>query len=86
LETDCAGAVAKLKAPGLDRSTHGPLVDKIKEALRVFEGSLINHVRSLGNVVAYYLAKEGCKNKCNEVWLDVLPDHVLNLVAGDAVA
>jgi hypothetical protein len=33
LETDCAGAVAKLKNAEMDRSIHGPMMEEIKEML-----------------------------------------------------
>jgi hypothetical protein len=33
LESDCLGAVAKIKNPEVDRSLHGPLVEEIKVLL-----------------------------------------------------
>jgi hypothetical protein len=84
LETDCAGAVAKLKALEMDRSVHGPLVEEIKSLLCDFDEFLIRQVRRSSNAVAHVLAKEGCLNKCNAVWVDVLPDFVSDLVAQDA--
>jgi hypothetical protein len=67
METDCAGAVAKLKAQEMDRSVHGPLVEEIKSLLGDFDDFLIRHVRRSSNAVAHFLAKEGCLNKCNAV-------------------
>jgi ribonuclease HI len=84
METDCAGAVAKLKAQEMDRSVHGPLVEEIKSLLGDFDDFLIRHVRRSSNAVAHFLAKEGCLNKCNVVWVDVLPDFVSDLLAHDA--
>jgi ribonuclease HI len=84
LETDCAGAVNKLKAQELDRSVHGPLVEEIKTLLGEFEDVVICHVRRSGNGVAHLLAKEGCKNKCNSSWSGTFPDCVLNLLAREA--
>jgi ribonuclease HI len=37
LETNCAGAVTKLKTVGLERSVHGPLVEEIKQLLKGFD-------------------------------------------------
>jgi ribonuclease HI len=84
LETDCAGAVAKLKAQEMDRSVHGPLVEEIKSLLGDFDEFSIRQVRRSSNPVAHVLAKEGCLNKCNAVWVDVLPDFVSDLLAQDA--
>jgi ribonuclease HI len=36
LETDCLGAVAKIRSCDIDRSVHGPLVEEIKSMLKVF--------------------------------------------------
>jgi hypothetical protein len=44
LETDCVGAVNKLKAQELDRSVHGLLVEEIKTLLREFEDAVICQV------------------------------------------
>jgi hypothetical protein len=84
LETDCAGAVAKLKTDGLERSVHGPLVEEIKQLLKGFDDFSVVHVRRTGNVVAHSLAKEGCKNKSTVSWVGVLPEFVMNLMAVDA--
>jgi ribonuclease HI len=84
LESDCAGAVAKLKAQEVDRSVHGPLVKEIKALLGDFEVFSISHVRRSSNTVAHVLAREGCLNKCNSVWLDAEPDFVTDLLAQDA--
>jgi ribonuclease HI len=84
METDCAGAVAKLKAQEMDRSVHGPLVEEIKALLGDFEDFSISHVRRSSNVVAHVLAREGCLNKCNSAWFDAEPDFVSDLLAQDA--
>jgi ribonuclease HI len=84
LESDCAGAVNKLRAQDLDRSVHGPLVEEIKTLLREFEDVVICQVRQSGNEVAHRLAKEGCKNKCNSSWSGTFPDCVLDLLAREA--
>ena len=52
LESDCMGAVAKLKNEDLDRSVHGPLVEEIKELLKAFDDHVIMHVRRSMNEVA----------------------------------
>jgi hypothetical protein len=44
LETDCVGAVNKLRAQDLYRSVHGPLVEEIKTLLREFEDVVICQV------------------------------------------
>jgi ribonuclease HI len=84
LESDCAGAVAKLKTASLERSIHGPLVEEIKQLLKGFDDFSIDHVRRTCNVVAHSLAREGCKNKSNVSWVGVLPEFVMNLMAVDA--
>jgi hypothetical protein len=84
METDCAGAVAKLKAQEMDRSVHGPLVEEIKALLGDFEDFSISHVRRSSNVVAHVLAREGCLNKCNSAWFGAEPDFVSDLLAQDA--
>jgi hypothetical protein len=68
METNCAGAVAKLKAQEMDRSVHGPLVEEIKALLGDFNDFSISHVRRSSNAVAHCLVKEGCLNKYNSVW------------------
>jgi ribonuclease HI len=84
LETDCVGAVNKLRARDLDRSVHGPLVEEIKTLLSEFDDVLICQVRRSGNEVAHRLAKEGCKNKCNSSWSGTFPNCVLDLLAREA--
>ncbi|KAK1618647.1 hypothetical protein QYE76_024164 [Lolium multiflorum] len=44
LETDCLSAVAKIKSSELDRSFHGPLVEEIKELLKMFADHKEFHV------------------------------------------
>jgi hypothetical protein len=85
LETDCAGAVAKLKNSEMDRSIHGPLVEEIKEMLQQFEASSIEHVRRHSNGVAHGLAKRGCRNKVSENWMGCPPGFVMNLLSVDMV-
>jgi ribonuclease HI len=85
LETDCAGAVTKLKNPEMDRSIHGPLVEEIKEMLQQFEASSIVHVRRHSNGVAHGLAKRGCRNKVSENWMGCPPGFVMNLLSVDMV-
>jgi hypothetical protein len=84
LESDCAGAVNKLRARDLDRSVHGPLVEEIKTLLGEFDDVLIRQVRHSGNEVAHRLAKEGCTNKCNLSWSGTFLDCVLDLLARKA--
>jgi hypothetical protein len=83
LETDCAGDVSKLNHTELDRSAHGPLVEDIKLLLGEFEESSVTHVRRSCNGVAHRLAKEGCGNNLNSIWLGSPPEFVMNLVASD---
>jgi ribonuclease HI len=83
LETDCLSATRMLRSKDLDRSGHGPLVEDIKELLKSFEGVAISHVRRTGNVVAHRFAKVGCLNKLCNIWVEVLPDFVLNQIALD---
>jgi hypothetical protein len=61
LESDCAGAMSKLRSGELDRSAQGPLVEDIKALLGEFEDVLITHVRRSCNEVAHRLAKAGCR-------------------------
>jgi hypothetical protein len=44
LESDCLGAVAKLKHRETNRSIHGPLVKEIKSLLKGFADHSIRHV------------------------------------------
>jgi ribonuclease HI len=83
LEMDCAGAVSKLNHQELDRSAHGPLVEDIKLLLGEFEEVVVTHARRSCNGVAHRLAKEGCGNNLNEVWLGAPPEFVMNLVVSD---
>jgi hypothetical protein len=84
-ETDCAGAVTKLKNPEMNRSIHGPLVEEIKEMLQQFEASSIVHVHRHSNGVAHGLAKRGCRNKVSENWMGCPPGFVMNLLSVDMV-
>jgi ribonuclease HI len=83
LETDCLGAVTKLRGIDLDRSGHGPLVEEIKALLEEFEDFSVIHVRRLCNEVAHRLAKEGCRNKLGATWHGTLLGFVMNLVNSD---
>jgi ribonuclease HI len=85
LETDCAGAVVKLKNAEMDRSIHGPLVEEIKKMVRHFDASSIEHVQRHNNEVAHRLAKRGCSNKMSENWMGCTPGYVLNLLSVDTV-
>jgi ribonuclease HI len=68
LESDCLGAVSKLRGVAKDQSVHGPLVEDIKSLLRSFDDYSVRHVRRSGNGVAHLLAKYGCENKMSRVW------------------
>jgi ribonuclease HI len=81
LETDCLGAVAKIRSNDVDRSIHGPLVEEIKSMLKDFADHSIRHVRRTGNKVAHCLARFGCENKCSEVWEGVPPDFLVTVLA-----
>jgi ribonuclease HI len=80
LESDCLGAVAKLRSTEVDRSSHGPLVEDIKETLKDFSGFSVRHVRRSANGVVHLLAKLGCKNKLCKVWVNP-PDSVVSTLA-----
>jgi ribonuclease HI len=80
LESDCMGAVSKLRGAVKDRSVHGPLVEDIKSLLRSFEDYSVRHVRRSGNGVAHLLAKYGCENKISRVWVNP-PDWIVSTLA-----
>jgi hypothetical protein len=82
LESDCLGAVSKLRGTAKDRSVHGPLVEDIKSLLRSFEDHSIRHVRRSGNGAAHLLAKYGCKNKMCKVWVNP-PDLIVSTLAAE---
>jgi hypothetical protein len=84
LESDCAGAMSKLRSGELDRSAQGPLVEDIKARLGEFEDVLITHVRRSCNEVAHRLAKAGCRNKISESWVGTPPSFVMNALALEA--
>jgi hypothetical protein len=83
LESDCLGAVVKIKNSEVDRSLHGPLVEEIKELLRGFEASEVRYVRRSSNVVAHSLAKESCVNNSSTVWVESPPDFIVSVLARD---
>jgi ribonuclease HI len=84
LETDCMGAVNKLKDKGLDRSAQGHLVEEIKKLLKGFMMASVSHVHRSGNEVAHSLAQDGCKNKLCKTWLGQVPDYVGARVTAEA--
>ncbi|XP_071685066.1 uncharacterized protein [Lolium perenne] len=55
LETDCLAAVAKLTSGEMDRSSHGPLVEEVKDLLKGFADSTVKHVRRSGNRIPHVL-------------------------------
>jgi ribonuclease HI len=80
LETDCLGAVAKIRSCDVDRSIHEPLVEEIKLMLKDFADHSVRHVRRTGNKVAHELARYGCENKCCEVWGIDPPDFLITVL------
>jgi ribonuclease HI len=84
LESDCQGAVSKLRNTEMDRSVHGPLVEDIKKLLEEFEEASVNHVRRTGNMVAHKLAKLGCLNNVNSAWNVVPPGFLVTMLDSDA--
>jgi hypothetical protein len=84
LESDCMGAVAKLKSTEKDRSIHGPLVEEIKVLLRGFDDHVVKQVRRSGNGAAHRLAKFSCDNKSCNRWIGVPPDFLVDLLAKDS--
>jgi ribonuclease HI len=83
LESDCLGAISKLRSDETDRSLHGPLVEEIKSLLQSFVDHSVRHVRRSGNKVAHLLAKVGCKNKVCNVWVGSPPDLVVSILASE---
>jgi ribonuclease HI len=83
LETDCLSAVAKIKGSDLDRSFHGPLVEEIKELLKMFAGHEVRHARRDVNGVAHKLASVGCGNKLCNIWLVSPPEFIVSLLASE---
>jgi hypothetical protein len=84
LESDCMGAVSKLKSLEKDRSIHGPLVEEIKVLLRGLEDHVVKHVRRSGNGAAHRLAKFSCDNKSCNRWIGVPPEFLVDLLAKDS--
>jgi ribonuclease HI len=83
LESDCLGAVVKIKNPKVDRSLHGPLVEEIKDLLQGFEESDVRHVHRSSNGVTHTLAKESCVNNSSTVWVESPPDFIVSALAQD---
>jgi ribonuclease HI len=80
VESDCLGAMAKIWSAEVNRSSHGPLVEEIKEMMKDFAGLSVRHVRRTANGVAHLLAKFGCENKLCKVWVNP-PDLVVSTLA-----
>jgi ribonuclease HI len=80
LESDCMGAMAKLRSTEMNRSTHGPLVEDIKKMLEGFTDYSVRHARRSANGTAHLLAKLGCENKLCKVWVNP-PDLVVSTLA-----
>jgi ribonuclease HI len=80
VESDCLGAVAKIRSTEVNRSSHGPLVEEIKEMMKDFAGLSVRHVRRTANGVAHLLAKFGCENKLCKVLVNP-PDLVVSTLA-----
>jgi ribonuclease HI len=83
LETDCMAVVAKLTSGEMDRSSHGPLVEEVKDLLKGFTDSTVKHVRRSGNRIAHVLAREGCLNNCNRTWIEGPPNLIVELLASE---
>lgn len=83
LESDCFGAVAKIKSRDTDRSLHGPLVEEVKALLSGFEEYSVNHVRRTGNGAAHLLAKFGRENKVCRVWDSTPPEFIVNTLVSE---
>jgi ribonuclease HI len=81
LESDCLGAVTKIRSCGVDRSIHGPLVEEIKSMLKDFVAHSVRHVRSNSNKVVHELARYGCENKCNMYWGSDPPEFLVTVLA-----
>jgi ribonuclease HI len=83
LETDNLSVRAKLTNGLLDRSIYGALVEDLKELLSRFEESSISVVRHSANGAAHILAKDGCENKINRIWLGVPAASIVNSIVSD---
>jgi ribonuclease HI len=83
LETDCLSAVAKIKSSELDRSFHGPLVEEIKELLKMFADHKVRHARRDANGVAHKLASAGCGNNLCNTWMVSPPEFIVSLLASE---
>ena len=81
LESDCLGAFAKIRSEEKDRSSHGPLVEEIKELVRCFDDILIRHTKRTGNGVVHTLAHDGWSMKRNHIWKGSPPGCIASMVA-----
>jgi hypothetical protein len=86
LETDCAAMVSKLHCREMDRSLHGPLVEKVKLMLQDFAEAEVGHARRVCNGAAHCLAKVGYVNKLCQTWVGVPPGSIVDCLASDSAS
>jgi hypothetical protein len=83
LETDGSRVMAKLKKDEMGRSSHDPLVERVKELLISFRDASVHVVRRSVNQSAHVLAEEGCKIKMCMSRLGDPPASLVKTVVSD---
>jgi hypothetical protein len=86
LELDSASTVYKLNNDELDRSMHGPLIEKLKREIRSIGDHVVKWVRRSANAVAHTLAKEGSGLEYSRTWFIVFPDCIKGMLARDLLS
>jgi hypothetical protein len=83
LETDGSRVMAKLKKDEMGRSSHDPLVERVKELLISFRDASVHVVHRSANQSTHVLAEEGCKIKMCMSRLGDPPASLVKTVVSD---
>jgi hypothetical protein len=81
-----ASTVYKLNSDELDRSVHGPLIEKLKREIRSIGDYVVKWARRSANAIAHTLAKEGSGLEYSRTWFIVFPDCIKGMLARDLLS
>jgi hypothetical protein len=86
LKMDSSVLVDKLCSDLVDRSRHGPRIERLKRAAREIEDYAIKWARRSANGIAHKLAKEGCGLSSSNIWFIHYPTCIEGELARDLVS
>jgi hypothetical protein len=80
LEGNALLVVKAIKDLGPQWNLYGHIVEDTRGVLNNLRSWFVGHVKRDANFAAYFLAKEAVKNLMDQIWMEEVPNYIVNVV------